>query len=206
MIAVILPDKILPMGFFSKLFRKRDNAVSIPFVKQAGAAGSDENMELYRQAVDILTVTSALKNELNLKLEKAFKEPHVFYDDSSEFISSDRGLFYPRDVLLTPKFVFIDTLVDNRLMAEVDWKEAEEEIRFAISSIIKAKEYDLSFSLDNRYDGSDTFSVIEKINSDELRPNGYSLEILDIHSDCYVFTIVTREEQPLVRDLFEKMK
>jgi len=54
---------------------------------------------------------------------------------------SERGLTFPDKANLTAKFVLVDTLIDNDQMAEVDWKEDEEEIRFAINCILNAKDY-----------------------------------------------------------------
>lgn len=161
---------------------------------------------VYEKVVDIIVVSEYLKDTLKLKLKQAFEKPKSFYDDNNKFILSERGLTCPKDILLTPKFVLIDTMIDNGQMAEVDWKEDEQEIRLELVQIIKAKNYDLEFSGENSYDNTDTFNIIESIKQKELRPLGYSLEILDINSDSYVFTIVPLDKQKAVEAMFSKMR
>jgi len=183
------------MGFFSKIFgHNGDKGEKHP------------NLEFYEEVVDNIIVSEALKSELRIKLKQSFENPKSFYDDKNEFILSERGLRYPKDILLTPKFVLIDTLENNDQMAEVDWKETEEEIRSSINRIIKAKNYSLKLNEDNRYDDTDTFEIIKSINDKELNPLGYYLEILDINSDSYVFTVVPLDQHQVVKKIFEKLR
>lgn len=91
-------------------------------------------------------------------------------------------------------------------MAEVDWKEKEDEIRLAIIRILTAKKY--SFKLSDRaiYSDNDTFEIIELIEQEELIPVGYCLDIIDIDSDSYVFTIIQLSNQEEVSNLFGQLK
>ncbi|GEM_PF-1223335 len=193
------------MGFLSNLFgRKKSGIPSVggesQILTQTGAS-----MEVYQKAVELVAVGNSFKTELISKLEQAFVDPGSFYDEYKEFTLSERGLSYPKDSKVTPKFVFIDTLIENGQMAEVDWKEAEEEIRFSIAEIIKAKEYPIIFAVEDQFEEEDTYTVINKINQKELLPEGYSLQILDIQSDCYVFTVVPLNRQKEVKGLFDQI-
>ena len=91
-------------------------------------------------------------------------------------------------------------------MAEVDWKEEESEIRIFLNEIGMAKNYGFTISEDDLYEGYDTGEIIKLIDEKELKEQGYSIEILDINSDCYVFTIVPLSDKHEVKAMFEKLK
>lgn len=57
-----------------------------------------------------------------------------------------------------------------------------------------------------KYADLDISEIIKKINDDELKPMGHSLEILDINSDSYVFTIIPIDKHLDVSELFLKLK
>lgn len=187
------------MGLFSKLFGQKNQD------EKAQNVTDQPNLKTYENVVHQIVVSESLQNDLKLKLKQAFENPNSFYDDNDEFILSDRGLTFPDDTALTPKFVLIDTLIDHDQMAEIDWKEDESEIRLAINKILKAKNY-TTVSEELQYDNLDTSEIINKISDNELKPMRYSLEILDIDSDSYVFTVVPLEKQQVVSALFSKLK
>lgn len=194
------------MGFFSNLFgQKSKDETTSNATNKSLADNTKLDFALYEETVNHIVVSEALQKDLKLKLKQAFEDPKSFYDDDNEFILSERGLTYPADVALTQKFVLIDTLQDEHQMAEVDWKEGEDEIRFAINAILEAKNY-TTISNDVKYDDSETFDILNLINDNELKSIGYSLEILDIDSDSYVFTIVPLEKYQEVTILFSKLK
>ena len=194
------------MGLFSKLFgRKSENKSASELTRSAVSQKTSADLKMYEEIVNHIVVSEALQTSLKIKLKQAFEDPKSFYDDDNEFILSERGLTYPNDVALTPKFVLIDTMEDEDQMAEVDWKEDEDEIRFAINRIMKAKNYTTVLEA-LKYNILDTPEVLSKINDDELKPMGYSLEILDIDSDSYVFTIVPLEKHQQVSELFSNLK
>lgn len=161
---------------------------------------------LYTQLIDILVTDSSRQSSLKELIARAFADPQSFYDEDYEFTLSDRGLTYPKDSKLTPKFVLIDTMMEYNQMAEVDWKEEEENIRFAVSRIIKAKRYLILFSEANKYnDETNASLLIEYINERELKPAGYALLILDIDSDSYVFTVIPDHQQETATDIYRKL-
>lgn len=193
------------MGLFSKLFGRRKQSESLPDHTQPVAKASTLNLELYDKLVHMIVVSETLKAELKINIKQAFEDPKSFYDNQNNFILSERGLTFPGHNLLTPKFVLIDTLIDNNQMAEVDWKEDEEEIRFAVNSIVTAKKYNFKLSDVTIYDHEDTSEILELMD-EELKIFGYSLEIIDIDSDSYVLTIVPLSKQEEVSKLFGQLK
>lgn len=193
------------MGFFSKLFGQKNQNEKAQTVTPNSTADEQSDLKTYEKIVHQIVVSEVLQNDLKLKLKQAFENPNSFYDENDEFILSDRGLTFPNDTAVTPKFVLIDTLIDHHQMAEVDWKEDESEIRFAINRILKAKNY-TTVSEELKYDNLDTSEIINKISDNELKPMRYSLEILDIDSDSYVFTVVPLEKHQVVSALFSELK
>ena len=182
------------MSFLSNIFgeRKKDNP--------------EPGLSFYEAIVDLITVSNTLRSNLKAELKEAFEDPKSFYDDNNEFILSERGLSYPKDASVTPKYVLIDTLQDNGELAEVDWKEEESEIRILLTEISMAKEYDIRISNDDQYGDADTDKVLEYIEEKELKPQGYSIVFLDIDSDSFIFTIVPTPIEKEVKSMFEKIK
>ena len=95
------------MGFLSNIFGRKQNDKSNP------------DLATYEEVVDRIVISDTLKHDLKVKLKQAFVDPKSFYDDHNDFMLSERVLTYPKDTLLTPKFVLIDTLQDHGQMAEV---------------------------------------------------------------------------------------
>lgn len=162
-------------------------------------------IEFYQDLIDEIAVSNKLQIELKTIVNQAIDHPESFYDESGNFILSPRGLTYSGHRQLTSKFVLVDKMIAAKQMVEVDWKEAEEDIRIWISEIAKTKGYRFDLSLDKKYAG-DTFDSIISIDEKELQPEGYCLEMINIDSDSYVFTIIPLSKQPVVRNMFDKIK
>ena len=197
------------MGLFAKFFGNNqiDKGENTNNEKaKPSALLTIPTFEFYEKVIDNIVVSETLQSELKIKIKQAFENPKLFYNKDDEFILSDRGLTFPKDNLLVPKFVLVDTLLDNDQLAEVDWKEDEEEIRFALNRIIKVKSYNFKLSGDTDYENNDTFKIIKLIDKNELKPLGFSLEILDINSDSYVFTVVPLDKKTVVELMFTKLK
>ncbi|UOG72838.1 hypothetical protein MTX78_11940 [Hymenobacter tibetensis] len=164
-------------------------------------------IELYKNIVDSIVTSAELRDEAMTKLKQAIEDPQSFYNADREFILSGRGLSYPEDVELTSKFVLIDMLIENNQMIEIDWKEAEEEIRLQLNEVLKAKNYGFQLSKNNLYeDNIDTYEILFSINDEELEPLGYAIEMLDIDSDSYVLTVIPLNIQEKANGLFENIK
>lgn len=165
------------------------------------------NLESYEKAIEAIAVGDELQNNLRAAVREAFGNPQSFYDENGEYAPADRGMNYSSFGDLTTKMVLIDKMIEAGQMAEVDWKESEEEIRLWINHILKTKNYAFRISEpeEDLYEGKDTYTVINSINDSELKPNGFALEILDIGSDSYVFTIVLADTAAEVARLFRKL-
>lgn len=195
------------MGFFSKLFGSRDHKQSLTATNSpAKASATKPDYTFYETVATALVNKTEWRTALLQQLKKAFENPESFFDNDGEFILSNRGLTYPEALPLVSKFVLVDTLIEHNLMAEVDWKSEEAEVRFAVNRILKAKGYPFSLTEEDRYEGKHTYETIERINDRELQTAGYNLEILDIDSDSYVFTIVAADQQITVAAMFTRLK
>lgn len=163
------------------------------------------DLALHNKVIDLIAVSDNVRNELKEKVGQAVSNPKSFYDFKGNFYLSERELTYPKDAAETAKFVLVDTLMENGQMAEVDWKEEEAEMRFAINQILRAKHYDFIVRQDTVFvEGDDTLDMITQINDKELTLAGYSLQLVDINSDSYVFTIVPIAQAEEVRQLLMK--
>ena len=182
------------MSFLSNIFGREKNNKPSP------------DLSVYEAIVDQITISNTLRSELKADLKKAFEDPKSFYDDNNEFILSERRLKYPTDTSVTPKYVLLDTLQDNGEMAEADWKEDESEIRILLAEISMAKNYVITISNDDQYEDAETEEVFKFIDERELKPQGYSIVLLDIDSDSFVFTIVPTTIEKEVKAMFEKIK
>lgn len=163
------------------------------------------SLETYEKAIELIAVGEDLQNNLRFALRQAFENPKSYYDESGEYIPADRGMNYSSFGDLTTKMVLVDKMIEAGQMAEVDWKESEEEIRLWINHILKTKNYPFQIAEDDLYEGKSTDTVINSINDNELKPQGFALETLDIGSDSYVFTIVPQAVQNTVANLFRKL-
>lgn len=166
---------------------------------------SQPGLIFYQELVGQIAVTKELQTELIAMLERAIDDPQSFYDEKNDLILSDRGLKYSIYNWVTPKFVLVDKMIDAKQMMEVDWKEAEEDIRFYISEILQAKGYEMKLTPNKKYTG-DTYETILSINDKELEPQGYCLEMINIDGDSYVFTIIPLNRKQIVRNMFDQIK
>lgn len=164
------------------------------------------DLELYEKLVDAIAVSAEVQIRLKTALKEAFENPRSFYDEDEKYVLAWRGLTFSRHAHLTQKFVLIDKLIEANQMAEVDWKEDEEEVRDWINKILETKKYDFKLSGEIKYEDEETFEMLNLINDDELKTNGFCLEILDIDSDGYVFTIVPLDQKKLVAEMFARLK
>lgn len=103
------------MGLFAKLLGRKNKDIAVADNTKSVLQRTVPNLELYTQLVNNIVVSETLKSQLRTNLKLAFENPKVFYDEHNAFILSERGLTFPDDTLLTPKFVLIDTLIGNIL-------------------------------------------------------------------------------------------
>lgn len=193
------------MKLLSRLFKQQSQKATAPEeqnIPENNAGNKQVSLALYEELIDDIVTRPERKERLKQLITKAFSQPKSFFDEDNDFILSDRGLTYPEHIALTPKFVLVDKMMEDFQMAEVDWKEEEETIRCSIDSIIKAKEYPISFSLNGRYESLDPDNILQQISSLELKPQGYVLTVIDIDADSYVFTVIPAHLENRVRSIF----
>lgn len=181
------------MGFLSNLFGR------------GNIDNSNDDFAFYERLIESITISDTLRSELKIDIKQALENPKSFYDDNNDYILSERGLTYTEDAKRTVKFVLIDTLQDNGEMAEVDWDEEEYEIRILLNEMRIAKNYDFTITDDDLYEGKTTEEIIKLIDERELQTQGYTIELLDIDSDSYVFTIVPLDIKQEVNMMFKKL-
>ena len=161
----------------------------------------------YENVIHTIAVSETLKDKLLRKVRQAFDHPESFFDEKGEYLLAARGLSLKAHKALLPKIAFVDILLNHNEMAEVDWKETEQEVRYWIIALLAAKNYPGSLSNEEKYGRNvHTGEVLDLINQNELKPLGYALEILDIDSDSYVFTIVPLHRQEEVQEMFRVLK
>lgn len=195
------------MGWFSRLFGlDRNEGSNVKSSPPPTASSSPPDYEYYLGVVDSVVVSDSLKSALRESLKRAFDDPGSLYEDGGDFNLSERGLTYPADAGLTPKFVFVDSLLDHDEMTEVDWKAEEGDVRFALNHVLKARDCGLQLSLDERYDDADTYEALEKIDEAELRPSGFALALLDHNGDSYLITVVSLDRQQEIEAMFDRLR
>lgn len=190
------------MGWLTRIFGAKHQPAAPPARPALPAAS---RLAIYNQLLAELVAEPALRATVYAAVARAFADPQSFYDEHHEYTLAMRGLTFPRHAALTPKFVLIDMLCSHNLLAEVDWKEAEDEIRQQVRAIMQARQYPVVVSIEEQYEDEPTHEVIYLLDHEELGPNGYSLQTLDIQADSYVFTIVRQEAAARVQELFRQL-
>lgn len=195
------------MGWFSRFFGLDRNGENKPQPSSPPTAPlTPPDLEYYLGVVDSVVVSDSLMSALRESLERAFDDPGSIYEDGGDFNLSERGLTYPADAGLTPKYVFVDSLLDRDEMSELDWKAEEGDVRFALNHVLKARACGLQLSLDEQYDDADTYEVLEKIDEAELRPSGWALAFLDHDGDSYLITVVPLDRQQEIEAMFDRLR
>lgn len=117
----------------------------------------------------------------------AHTDPDSFLDDHADRLD-ERGIDEPIPDLAW--IALVDALTDHDLLAEVDWKEAPEEIvaqlRGLRSSPVRPEAWTW---LDTTATDLDTYDFLE-LAGGGLRDAGTALAVLDIDSDCYPLVLL----------------
>lgn len=196
------------MKLLSKLFNRKAPEATPPGkegIQENTALNVVESLALYEELIDAIVRQPERQERLKQLITKAFSHPGSFFDEDNDFILSDRGLTYPEHAHLTPKFVLVDKMMEDFQMAEIDWKEEEENIRYSIDRVIKAKQYPVNLSLKDKYGPMEPDSILQQISSAELEPQGYVLTVIDIDADSYVFTVIPAYLEDRVLTIFNAL-
>ncbi|GAA4317171.1 DUF6630 family protein [Flaviaesturariibacter amylovorans] len=199
------------MGFFTRLLWGRKAEARRAAMRRLAAGEETEmpspNRPSYLRLIELIAHGEYVRQEVREAVGRAFDDPKSFFDANGNYKPAERGLRFPADLPLAPKFVLIDTLAAHGQMAEVDRNEpGEEEIRTAVTEILMAKEIPVRPSREVGDDPDcDPGTLLWNIHQSELEPEGYALVLLDINTDSYVFTVVASEHQAEVTALFAKL-
>ncbi|MEU0522788.1 DUF6630 family protein [Streptomyces niveus] len=94
----------------------------------------------------------------------------------------DRGIDEPFPGLAW--IALVDALHERRLLAEFDWKESAEEIRFGLSGLVSRPSVDPWTLFEDGESELTTHDFLE-VCGRHYREVGAALVVLDIESDCY---------------------
>ncbi|GLY39908.1 hypothetical protein Amsp01_059310 [Amycolatopsis sp. NBRC 101858] len=98
----------------------------------------------------------------------------------------DRGIDEPFPLL--PWIALVDALTEHGLLAEVDWKEAPDEIAGQLRALRSAPRADELWTSLGESE-LPTYEFLETA-GDRLRETGTALAVLDIESDCYPLVLL----------------
>ncbi|MGW5740150.1 DUF6630 family protein [Amycolatopsis sp. NPDC003861] len=113
------------------------------------------------------------------------------HDDQEAFLQAhaerldERGIDEPFDLL--PWIALVDALTDQGLLAEVDWKEAPEEITGRLRGLRSAPVADDGWTPAGNE--LPTYDFLEEAGT-RLHRAGTALAVLDIESDCYPLVLL----------------
>jgi hypothetical protein len=135
--------------------------------------------------------------EVGAEVASAVDDPEGYVRGHAERLD-ERGIDDPDVVPGLAWIVLVNALTDHGLLAEVDWKEAGEEIVAELRGLrSNPTRPDAWAWLDGAgTDDLDTYDFLER-SARELRASGTALVHLDIVSDCYplVFVPAARAEE-----------
>ncbi|WP_063797760.1 DUF6630 family protein [Saccharothrix sp. NRRL B-16348] len=94
----------------------------------------------------------------------------------------------------------VDALTDHDLLAEVDWKEAADEIAAQLRQLRSSPTDPAAWTWLVDVDDLPTYDFLERAGV-ELRACGTTLAVLDIESDCYPLVLLPNADAPALRDL-----
>lgn len=111
----------------------------------------------------------------------------------------DRGIDEPIPELAW--IALVDALTDHDLLAEVDWKEAADEIVAQLRELRSSPAEPESWAwFAEVADDLPTYDFLERA-GDALRANGTTLAVLDIESDCYPLVLLPNSQADDLRQL-----
>jgi hypothetical protein len=153
-------------------------------------------------------------DEVIVKLEKKFlryfDDPNTVFQDGEYVYETNRELdeniyrgFSDEDPNQTYFFIMLDTLINSNFISEADWKVEFEDFDHFLKRIIRTKGYNIQSpvqDLTELFSGELIFTAQEK-----FKVTDYRLLLIDIESDCYVYTVIPKEEIDEIQAGFSKI-
>jgi hypothetical protein len=141
-----------------------------------------DNEMLYALAERLCPGDPTLREEVEL----AVTAPEQYLAQFAEPLSY-RGI---EEVLPElPWIALIDGLASRGRVAVIDWKEASDDIRDALDSLLGGDSFDWGWSEDEEVDEAPTEEFLRLV-GDRLYRKGVSLAYLDEASDCYPLILI----------------
>ncbi|WP_326953945.1 DUF6630 family protein [Amycolatopsis sp. NBC_01286] len=123
--------------------------------------------------------------QVRARAAAAHDDPEAYLREHGDSLD-DRGIDTPIPEL--PWIALVDALADHGLLAEVDWKEAPDEIVGRLRALRSAPAGDAAWASLAEAD-LPTFEFLE-LAGGQLAAAGTALAVLDIESDCYPLVLL----------------
>ncbi|WP_410673738.1 DUF6630 family protein [Amycolatopsis sp. cmx-4-68] len=135
--------------------------------------------------VAVATLLAPDTPQVAARVAAAHDDPGAYLVEHADRLD-DRGIDEPFPGL--PWIALVDALADHGLLAEVDWKEAPEEIVSQLRALRSAPSADELWTALSESDLA-THEFLEAAGH-RLRETGTALVVLDIESDCYPLALL----------------
>jgi len=119
------------------------------------------------------------EGEVAARVLLAYDNPEAYVREHEERLER-RGIDEPIDELAW--IALVDALADHRLLGEIDWKEAPEEIRATLDALATSPQNPWAWH--DPEEDFPTFDFLERAGAESYAA-GTALAVLDIESDCY---------------------
>lgn len=132
-------------------------------------------------------LASSILSEINL----SETDSSIYLNDDGEY---KFGRFIEIDDLAEVKFFLgIDTLLDEGLLSEIDWKSDLADVEYCINLMFKLNNIvDFSIEIPEDWDEELSERSFDDINENLLNNTRYQVLLIDINSDSYVFGLTPR--------------
>lgn len=128
----------------------------------------------------------------------AHEDPERYVREHADRLD-ERGIDEPIPELAW--IALVDALTDHGLLAEVDWKEAADEIVARLRGLRSGPASAQAWAWAERIGGDlPAYDFLERAGA-ELRATGTTLAVLDIESDCYPLVLLPNTDADELRSL-----
>jgi hypothetical protein len=124
--------------------------------------------------------------EVGARAAAAHDDPAGYVQENAEQLH-ERGIDEPIPELAW--IALVDALADHELLAEVDWKEADDEIVARLRELSSSPAEGWSWYAGPDEDGLPTYDFLQ-LAGERLAAEGTALAVLDIDSDCYPLVLL----------------
>lgn len=137
-------------------------------------------MDVREALGEIARVLAPGEPEVAERVLRAYDAPEAYVSEHADRLE-DRGIDTPIDNLAW--IALVDSLTDHHLLGEVDWKEAPEDIRWALGQLT-SRPADEVWAWHDPEEDIFTHDFLKRA-GEHTYAAGKALVLLDIESDCY---------------------